>query len=109
MEDEEKKRTLNLPSTLRIESPNAGVQLHGGLVIPAVEVPPTLALAIAHRLPPTSPPSDSLNRYDTPGCGDSNPNGPIMCCGCWNGEGPRIFENLAYMDEKMERREMSVS
>ena len=95
-----RRHTLSFPSTLVSISDSTGVQLTGGFP-PGAAAPATLtplAFAIPHKLPSPSacggwsPPE---NRYDTPGCGESRPRGPIMCCEeCGNGEGPRILQIL---------------
>ena len=86
--------------------------------------PPGVACAISHRLPLMSPSTlgpgcwygcavpaparfcdeppeySAENRYDTPGCGDSSPSGPIMCCdACANGDGPSSFPILLYTSD----------
>ena len=48
------------------------------------------------------------NKYDTPGCGDNKPRGPIICCAEWNGEGPRSLAILLYTSDKTSSRESRV-
>jgi len=87
-------RTLNLPSTFNTISPYVDVQFGGGL---PMDPPMLLPLAIPHRLDSLSSGvwtygSEPVNRYETPGWGDSNPRGPYICCPV--GGGPRYLEIL---------------
>ena len=92
------KLTLSFPSTLSTISANAGVQLRDGAPPAEGPMPAPLAFAIPHKLASLSPCgtwSAPEKRYDTPGCGERRPRGPIMCWEeCGNGEGPRILEIL---------------